>query len=593
MSSPSLTGISPNDPKKYLGPYVSLMPIVLRNREPTGADIRDPNTGKYYPFGCHWIVGQTSPGVAPSTGTRGDLWYLNYIAANIAYWSLISSGAGDLLSLSDNQDTQVFPSLNGDTPPNNIQLEGQLNQQIAPHTDTTVADVAGHIMKINPMSSARWIVDPLSTSANPNGSYTTIQAALDRASAGDTIIVMPGTYDETLTLKNSVNLVGFDDDVFGTVLISGTLTLDNTATGTYFSISGIRFSRSTGTCITHSGNETRQLVLTRCRINVSNTATGISLTNTALNSIVDLNYCSGDASDAGSKIFAVSGTDLNSSRISFNSSYFTNGAATTVASTTANTNSSGFVIIRNTSFALPITTSGDATFQAYSCDFTNITGTVIGNVTNLTIGGAGTNKVSYCIFNSGTASAISIGSTLNITGSTVTSSNANAITGAGSITYQDLSLLSSLVINTTTRAGGTLTGIASGDAPSAGFLGQQIRSAVASGDAVASLTTAVTDITSIVLTAGVWDVSGIVMFHDMTTSTLQQASVHTTSATLGTAGDNLIQSTFTSTTAGDVGLSIPSWRVTTTGATVYLVGSATYTVGTGTLYGRISATRVG
>ena len=102
-----------------------------------------------------------------------------------------------------------------------------------------------------------------------------------------------------------------------------------------------------------------------------------------------------------------------------------------------------------------------------------------------------------------------------------------------------------------------------------------------------------TNVTSIILTPGIWDVSGIVMFKGMTTATFQQASINTTSATIGTVGDNAIQGVFTSTIPGDFGLSIPSYRLSlATSTTVFLVGQGTYSAGTGSLYGRISATRV-
>lgn len=77
----SYTGIPPNSPTKYTGANVTLNSIVTRNREPTGADLRQPSTGAYYPIGSQWIVSKD-----PTTGTEGDLWYLSKIVANVAYW---------------------------------------------------------------------------------------------------------------------------------------------------------------------------------------------------------------------------------------------------------------------------------------------------------------------------------------------------------------------------------------------------------------------------------------------------------------------------------------------------------------------------
>lgn len=374
---------------------------------------------------------QYSAAIAATDGTKVGL-----ASFNNAHFSVDATGfvgvknGNPLVTLSDNAGTLVSPTAAG-----NIQLEGQLNQQVGSFA-TTVAGT--NLMKTNPMSSARWIVDPLSTTNNPNGTHTTIQSALDSASIGDTIIVMPGTYNETLTLKNACNLVGLNDDVAGTVNFTGTLTLNDTATGSYFTISGIRFSASSGSSITHTGTETRQLFLTRCTINISGTGTGITFDNTATSSLVALNYCLGDVSDAGAKMFAVSGTDANSSTILFDSCYITNGGATTTPSTTANTNSSGFTIFNNSMFRLPVTTSGTASLTAFCTDFTQITGTTIGNVKNLIIGGSGTNKVTGCILSSGTAVAATISTTTLMTTTTITSSNASALDGAGTINYGGL-----------------------------------------------------------------------------------------------------------------------------------------------------------
>jgi hypothetical protein len=84
MTSKSLTGLSPNNPLKYMGAGVSLVSIVTRNRAPTSADIKQPTTGKYYPFGSFWLVGED-----PSSGNLGDLWYLAYIQDNQAMWRKI------------------------------------------------------------------------------------------------------------------------------------------------------------------------------------------------------------------------------------------------------------------------------------------------------------------------------------------------------------------------------------------------------------------------------------------------------------------------------------------------------------------------
>lgn len=129
--------------------------------------------------------------------------------------------------------------------------------------------------------------------------------------------------------------------------------------------------------------------------------------------------------------------------------------------------------------------------------------------------------------------------------------------------------------------------------PSAGTIGEQIRSAVASGSAVSVSTGTNTDITSISLTAGVWDVSTIAMFKGTITGTIFQASISTTSVTGGVKGDNFVETPIPPTAAADNTLTIPSWRlILTSTTTVYLVVAAAYTVGTLTCYGRLSATRV-
>lgn len=132
-------------------------------------------------------------------------------------------------------------------------------------------------------------------------------------------------------------------------------------------------------------------------------------------------------------------------------------------------------------------------------------------------------------------------------------------------------------------------------APPSGFLGEQIRSAIASGSPVSISNNTATNITSISLTAGIWDVSCIMNLSNVTiTGTSSEVSISTTSATRGTLGDSISSSPFFGNSGSAYSLVVPSYRVTlSTTTSVFLVGFALYTVGSLTAYGRISATRVG
>jgi hypothetical protein len=123
-------------------------------------------------------------------------------------------------------------------------------------------------------------------------------------------------------------------------------------------------------------------------------------------------------------------------------------------------------------------------------------------------------------------------------------------------------------------------------APPTGFIGEQIRSAAT----VSLSSTVAANVTSISLTAGIWDVSGIINFI-ATTGTVATIGISATSATItGTQGDqngNIVAA------FGQTTMVIPSFRVTLASTTTYfLVGQATFVSG-GSALGRISATRVG
>lgn len=131
-------------------------------------------------------------------------------------------------------------------------------------------------------------------------------------------------------------------------------------------------------------------------------------------------------------------------------------------------------------------------------------------------------------------------------------------------------------------------------APPAGYLGEQISSFLPSGSAVSVSTDTNTDVTSISLTAGVWDISSIAILAGTLTGTNWASSISATSVTEGTNGDTRAASPVVSTANSVATLVIPQYRVTLASTTTYyMVVRATFTVGTATSYGRITATRVG
>lgn len=132
-------------------------------------------------------------------------------------------------------------------------------------------------------------------------------------------------------------------------------------------------------------------------------------------------------------------------------------------------------------------------------------------------------------------------------------------------------------------------------APPAGFIGEQISSFVGAGSAVSVSDNTATNIASISLTAGVWNVACILMWGAAAiTGTVFETSISQTSATRGTLGDNNIQNPTAPTAVVNSTMVIPQYRIILSSTTtIYMVAFSRYTVGALTAYGRISATRVG
>lgn len=429
------------------------------------------------------------------------------------------------------------------------------------------------------------LVVDASTTPGTRGTFSTIAAALTAAVSGQTIFIRTGTYTENLTLKAGVNLAAFECDSSlngtGNVIISGNATFSAAGTVT---ISGIQLQTNSAPFLTVSGANASVVNLNNCYLNCTNN-TGISFTSSDASAVIRINNCSGNLGTTGIAIIVSTSTG----GVAINNCIFTNSGG----STTANSTSAGLFFLNNSTFSNPITTTSTGSLGAENISVQ----TFAQNVTGITANGSGANNIFSSIISTGTASAISVGSTVAISLSNLISSNANTITGAGTAQFSGITQgITPGSINPTTPQGGTLLGITNGTAVGAGYLGEQIRSAVGSGSAVALTTNIPANITSISLTAGIWDVSGSLQFAMSSTAAGSIGiSINTTSATLGTLGDNYFLSINTPTAAALFNsVALPSYRIMVSSTTtVYLVGIAIFPAGTNSAFGRISATRVG
>lgn len=142
-------------------------------------------------------------------------------------------------------------------------------------------------------------------------------------------------------------------------------------------------------------------------------------------------------------------------------------------------------------------------------------------------------------------------------------------------------------------ANNNIKGAANTTDAAAGNIGEYISHRIASGSAVSLSTGTTSNIDSITLTAGDWDVTGIINYSlSGVTSTDFQAGFSLTSATMG--NDTMkIEKPFSftglSSTYSDV---LPTVRISVGSSTkIYLVAQGTFTVGTVAGYGQIRARR--
>lgn len=368
-----------------------------------------------------WTGSTVAPHVRKGglTSPDGSL-TIGYLAPNITMQ--VGGGTTVVTKLSDDIGTVTSPTAGI------IQLAGHVVEQGATKFSTTVS--GSSVININPMSSFRWIVDPLGF----NGTHTTIAAATAAASAGDLIGILSGTYNiGTLNLKNGVKYTAISDGRSGiapSVILVGKLSDNGLGLGSSFT--GIYLQTDGDFAVQLTANST--VVFSNCVLTgVANTI--ISMSNGSAN--IFLYNCDTDIQTTGISLYNITGGTL----WLYNSTIGNSGG-----STTSGTLSSGSVRANNCISSIPMATSAVGVLNLSYTLFETI------NQTCITTVGTVTSLIRDCQLYSGSASAISIGSgtTVECYESNINSTNTNAITGAGTLKSGNIIFTNtSSLINTT------------------------------------------------------------------------------------------------------------------------------------------------
>lgn len=432
------------------------------------------------------------------------------------------------------------------------------------------------------LHAARYIVS--AGGAADGANYTTLAsayAAAASAGAPQTVFIQPGTYIENLTLIPGINISAYTCDPWRpNVSIVGKLSYSSAG---IVAISGINLQTNSDYFLEVTGSVASQVFLKSCNLSIANN-TGIHYVSSSSSSGIFVNDCRGDISTTGIAVFA----QTAAGQLKFNYTIITNTGGSSTSSINSGSGNTGLFY---SYIANPITTSSTALFGSQFSEMDS----VAQNTAALTLNGTGANFIEFSKFGSGTAPAISIGSGVlaNFHNCAVNSSNTNAITGTGTIIYSNLAFYGSSKINTSTQSGGTAYGGLSQN-PSAGFIGEQITA----NANVSSLTNATpVNVTSISLTAGIWDVSGMADFYSVSgvTGNSFRLGISNTSNTMpGSGGLNQLSTPTPPTPNSDSGLTVcPQRKVLTSTTTYYLVCQANFTAGSVGIQGIIMATRVG
>lgn len=151
-----------------------------------------------------------------------------------------------------------------------------------------------------------------------------------------------------------------------------------------------------------------------------------------------------------------------------------------------------------------------------------------------------------------------------------------------------------ITLITSGTAGVNVKGTATNDNAAAGYVGEIITSTVESGSAVSLSNATISDVTSISLTAGDWDVDGNVGYSTSGATVTQfLQGIATASGTAGPTGSYSKNPVSLSSDSNSWFQDAPTWRVSISSTTtIYLIARSYFSAGTVGAYGFLRARRV-
>lgn len=408
-------------------------------------------------------------------------------------------------------------------------------------------------------------------------------------------------FSKLAALSSGNILVGSAGNVATSVAVSGDISLSNAGVAAY---SGVVPIAKGGTNSSTALNNSRIIISSGSKIvensaitasrALASDANGIPIAATT--TATELGYVSGVTSSIQTQINSLATSTLTNTHILVgNASNVATDVAmsgdATIANTGAVTIANSAIVDAKVSSSAAITRSKMANGTNYRILANSSSGVMSENaaltanqVVIADTNGQLSTEAALSAARGGTGVANNAASTITISGShatTLTVSNTTSITLPTSGTLATLAG-SETLSNKTSANTCVIVGVSDGSNASAGNVGEEIDATLLRSAASGATANAASNVVSIALTAGDWQVSGSINWRTAATTTNFYAAVNVTSATLpstDTYGCSTSSGTYTIVregssvaTSNDVTIPIPPFRVSLSGSnTLYLV----------------------